>query len=34
VYFGIILLGVLGVALGEAVRVFERRFERWRPAIN
>jgi ABC-type nitrate/sulfonate/bicarbonate transport system permease component len=34
VYFGILLLGVLGVALGEAVRVFERRFESWRPAIN
>jgi NitT/TauT family transport system permease protein len=34
VYFGIILLGVLGVLLGESVRLVERRFERWRPAIN
>jgi ABC-type nitrate/sulfonate/bicarbonate transport system permease component len=34
VYFGIILLGVLGVLLGEAVRVIERRYERWRPAIR
>lgn len=34
VYFGIILLGVLGVLLGEAVRMMERRFERWRPAIR
>ena len=34
VYFGIVLLGVLGVVLGEAVRVLERRFERWRPAIQ
>jgi NitT/TauT family transport system permease protein len=34
VYFGIILLGVLGSVLGEAVRVMERRFERWRPAIR
>jgi ABC-type nitrate/sulfonate/bicarbonate transport system permease component len=34
VYFGIVLLGVLGVVLGEMVRVIERRFERWRPAIR
>jgi len=34
VYFGIILLGVLGVLLGEAVRILERRVERWRPALN
>lgn len=34
VYFGIVLLGVLGVVLGEAVRGLERRFERWRPAIR
>jgi ABC-type nitrate/sulfonate/bicarbonate transport system permease component len=34
VYFGIVLLGVLGVLLGEAVRTLERRFERWRPAIR
>jgi NitT/TauT family transport system permease protein len=34
VYFGIILLGILGMVLGEAVRTLERRFERWRPAIR
>ena len=34
VYFGIILLGVLGSLLGEAVRTLERRVERWRPAID
>jgi ABC-type nitrate/sulfonate/bicarbonate transport system permease component len=34
VYFGIVLLGVLGILLGEAVRAVERRFERWRPAIR
>ena len=34
VYFGIIILGVLGVVLGELVRRLERRFDRWRPAIN
>jgi NitT/TauT family transport system permease protein len=34
VYFGIILLGLLGMVLGEAVRTMERRFERWRPAIR
>jgi ABC-type nitrate/sulfonate/bicarbonate transport system permease component len=34
VYFGIVLLGILGVVLGEAVRTIERRFERWRPAIR
>jgi len=34
VYFGIVMLGVLGVVLGEAVRAIERRFERWRPAIR
>ncbi len=34
VYFGIVLLGILGVALGESVRVIERRFDRWRPAIQ
>jgi len=34
VYFGIILLGLLGLAIGELVRVIERRFERWRPRIN
>jgi NitT/TauT family transport system permease protein len=34
VYFGIIILGVFGVVLGELVRLIEHRFERWRPAIN
>lgn len=34
VYFGIVLLGLLGLVLGELVRVIERRFERWRPRIN
>jgi NitT/TauT family transport system permease protein len=34
VYFGIVLLGILGLVLGELVRVVERRFERWRPRIN
>lgn len=34
VYFGIVLLGFLGLFLGELVRVIERRFERWRPRIN
>lgn len=34
VFFGIILLGVLGVTLGELVRVAEKRFDRWRPAIS
>jgi NitT/TauT family transport system permease protein len=34
VYFGIVLLGIIGVALGELVRVIEKRFDRWRPAIR
>lgn len=34
VMLGVILLGLLGVAMGEAVRILERRFERWRPDIN
>jgi ABC-type nitrate/sulfonate/bicarbonate transport system permease component len=34
VYFGIVILGIVGVILAEGVRVVERRFERWRPAIN
>jgi NitT/TauT family transport system permease protein len=34
VYFGIILLGILGITIGELVRRLERRFERWRPAIR
>jgi len=34
VYLGIIILGVFGIAMGELVRVLEKRFDRWRPAIN
>jgi ABC-type nitrate/sulfonate/bicarbonate transport system permease component len=34
VMLGVIILGVIGVILGEAVRRIERRFERWRPEIN
>lgn len=34
VYFGIIILGILGLTLGELVRRVENRFERWRPAIR
>ena len=34
VYFGVILLGILGVVLGELVRRIERRYDRWRPQIN
>jgi ABC-type nitrate/sulfonate/bicarbonate transport system permease component len=31
---GVIILGVLGILIGEVVRRLERRFERWRPEIN
>lgn len=34
VMLGVILLGLIGVALGESIRRLERRFDRWRPAIN
>ncbi len=34
VYVGIILLGLLGIAIGEVIRRVEQRFEEWRPAIN
>lgn len=34
VFFGIILLGIVGITLGELVRRLERRFDRWRPAIR
>lgn len=34
VYEGVILLGLLGVIIGEVIRRVERRFERWRPSIN
>jgi ABC-type nitrate/sulfonate/bicarbonate transport system permease component len=33
VMLGVIMLGLFGVLMGEAVRVVERRFERWRPDI-
>ena len=34
VMLGVIILGLLGVVMGEGVRRIERRFERWRPEIN
>ena len=34
VMLGVIILGLLGVIMGEGVRRIERRFEKWRPAIN
>ncbi len=34
VYLGVIILGLLGVAMGEGVRRIEKRFESWRPSIN
>jgi NitT/TauT family transport system permease protein len=34
VMLGVILLGLLGVVLGEGVRRIERRFEKWRPEFN
>jgi len=34
VMLGVILLGVLGMILGELVRRLERRFERWRPELG
>lgn len=34
VMLGIVLFGVFGVILGEAIRVAERRFEVWRPDIH
>ena len=34
VMLGVILLGILGMILGELVRRVERRFERWRPEVN
>jgi NitT/TauT family transport system permease protein len=34
VYLGIIILGILGLVMGEGIRRVERRFDRWRPAIN
>lgn len=34
VMLGVIILGLLGVAMGEGVRRLERRFEKWRPEFN
>jgi ABC-type nitrate/sulfonate/bicarbonate transport system permease component len=34
VMLGVILLGLLGVAMGEGVRRIERRYEKWRPEIH
>jgi NitT/TauT family transport system permease protein len=34
VMLGVIILGLLGMLLGEGVRRIERRFERWRPEFN
>lgn len=34
VMLGIVLLGTFGVAIGEVLRLIERRFERWRPEIR
>jgi ABC-type nitrate/sulfonate/bicarbonate transport system permease component len=34
VMLGIVLLGTFGIAIGELVRLIERRFEMWRPEIR
>ncbi len=34
VMLGVIILGILGIILGETVRRVERRYEKWRPEIN
>lgn len=34
VMLGVIILGLLGVLLGEGVRRIERRYEKWRPEFN
>lgn len=34
VMLGVLILGLLGVVMGEGVRRIERRFERWRPEIG
>ena len=34
VMLGVILLGLLGVVLGEAIRRIERRYEKWRPEFS
>lgn len=34
VMLGIVLFGVIGLVAGELIRVFERRFDAWRPSIH
>ncbi len=34
VMLGVIILGLLGVVMGEGIRRIERRFEKWRPDFN
>ncbi len=34
VMLGVIILGLLGVVMGEGVRRIEKRYEKWRPSIN
>ncbi len=34
VMLGVIILGLIGVAMGETVRRLEKRYEKWRPEIN
>jgi NitT/TauT family transport system permease protein len=34
VMFGILVFGLFGLIIGEGVRLIERRFEAWRPAIH
>ena len=31
---GVIMLGIFGIMVGELIRIAERRFEKWRPAIK
>lgn len=34
VFFGIIILGFVGLIMGELVKLVEKRFDRWRPALG
>jgi ABC-type nitrate/sulfonate/bicarbonate transport system permease component len=34
VMFGVVLLGLFGIVVGEGIRRIENRFEKWRPAIK
>lgn len=34
VFFGVILIGLFGIVMGEIVRRLERRFDRWRPELS